>query len=88
MTMCRALTETQFEVFSQFGAETGWLRPMDLGGRNGSNHSAVLAALERRGLVESRQRRGAPGYRGSKVYRLTLAGRTELDRAQTEGTRA
>ena len=83
--LSRPLTETQFEVLCQFGAETGWLRPMDLGGRNGSNHSGVLAALERRGLVESRQRSGAPGYRGSKVYRLTAAGRTELDLALTEG---
>lgn len=79
MTQARPLTEIQFEVFRQFGSETGWLRPMDLGARDGSNHSGVLAALERRGLVESRQRRGTQGHRGSKVYRLTPAGRDELD---------
>ncbi len=50
-----------------------WFRPMDIGGRNGSGHSSLLAQLERKGLVESRQRSG--GVRGSKLYRLTDAGR-------------
>jgi hypothetical protein len=49
---------------------------MDLGGADGTNHSAVLAQLERRGLIESRQR-GAMSYRparGAKLYKLTYTG--------------
>lgn len=82
MSHTRSLTERQIEVLRQFGFEAGWLRPMDLGGRDGSNHSGILARLEGRGLVESRQRSGGDGgarRRGSKVYRLTAAGRSELD---------
>ncbi|SLC72248.1 Uncharacterised protein [Mycobacteroides abscessus subsp. massiliense] len=52
----RALTDNQIEVLLQFGRESGWLRPLDLGGRDGSNHSAILAQLVRRGLVESKVR--------------------------------
>jgi hypothetical protein len=51
-----------------------WQRPLDMGGHDGSSHSAVLAALVRKGLVEKRQRGGLAYYRGSYVYRLTPAG--------------
>lgn len=68
----RPLTENQMEVIQQFGTETRWLRPLDLGGRDGSNHSAVLAQLVRRGLVESKVR--SSGVRGSRLYRITPAG--------------
>lgn len=53
--------------------EDEWVRPMDIGGRNGSNHSALLRQLERDGYVESRAR--STGIRGSKLYRLTPSGR-------------
>jgi DNA-binding MarR family transcriptional regulator len=46
---------------------------MDIGGRNGTHHSALQAQLERKGLVESRTR--SAGIRGSKLYRLTHEGR-------------
>lgn len=72
----RPLTETQLEVLRQFGSEPGWLRPLDLGGSNRSNHSAVLAQLQRRGLVDSKVR--SHGVRGSKLYRITPAGRHAL----------
>lgn len=72
----RPLTENQLEVLRQFGSEPGWLRPLDLGGSNRSNHSAVLAQLQRRGLVESKVR--SHGVRGSKLYRITPAGRHAL----------
>lgn len=53
-----------------------WFRPMDIGARSGTDHSAVLNALVKKGLMESRQRVGPGGKwsRGSKVYRLTSAG--------------
>ncbi|SHW61382.1 Uncharacterised protein [Mycobacteroides abscessus subsp. abscessus] len=73
----RALTDNQTEVLLQFGRESGWLRPLDLGGRDGSNHSAVLAQLVRRGLVESKAR--SYGDRGWKLYRITPAGRSTLE---------
>ena len=72
----RPLTDNQLEVLRQFGSETGWLRPLDLGGSNRSNHSAVLAQLQRRGLVDSKVR--SHGVRGSKLYRITPAGRHAL----------
>ena len=70
----RRLTENQVELLLQFDADIRWLRPLDLGGRDGSNHSAVLAQLVGRGLVESKMR--SPGVRGSKLYRITPAGLT------------
>lgn len=67
------LTALQRDVLEQ--TDTVWLRPMDMGGRDGSQHSAVLAALVRKGLVEKRQRGGhALSARGSYVYRITDAG--------------
>lgn len=54
-----------------------WVRPMDIGGRDGSDLSARLARLVALGLAESRQRRGdgATDYRrGSKLYRINDAG--------------
>lgn len=53
-----------------------WVRPMDIGGSDGSHHSATLKRLIRRGIVE-RKKRGTitnvlmVGIRGSYVYRLT-----------------
>ncbi len=54
-----------------------WFIPMQIGGRNGTDHSSVLAQLERKGLIESRRRANgsARPLRGSKTYRLTDAGR-------------
>ncbi len=69
-----------------------WARPLDVGGGNGSHHSATLAKLEAHGLVQSKQRGwpdpvpGAPEpkwkpgawNRGAKVYRITAKGREAL----------
>ena len=56
----RPLTEEQDDLLAKF-AWAGFrdeerVRPTDLGGRNGSGPSAMLAHLERRGLVQSRSR--------------------------------
>ncbi|KAA1250188.1 MarR family transcriptional regulator [Mycobacterium simiae] len=75
------LTEKQADVLEavqRTGFDEGeWFRPMDIGGRSRTDHSSVLSQLERKGLVESRQRSniGMNPIRGSKVYRLTDAGR-------------
>lgn len=73
----RRLTRPQIGVLRQFGTDSGWVRPRALGGRDRSHHSAVLAQLEVRGLVESKVR--SPGVRGSRLYRLTPAGAAVVD---------
>ena len=74
------LTEAQRDVLWQ--VESNWLRPMDMGGRDGSNHSGILAALVRKGLVE-REQRSACYSRGSYLYRLTDAGRAAREAIRT-----
>jgi hypothetical protein len=68
----------------------GWLRPLDVGGSNGSHHSPTLGALAKKGLVQWKWRgwpdpadgeNSGPGretQRGAKVYRITEAGREAL----------
>lgn len=73
----RRLSLMQEEVLvdfwrGDFGADM-WVRPMDIGGKNNSRRSSVLAQLEQHGLVESRIR--TAGIRNSKLYRLTETGR-------------
>jgi hypothetical protein len=62
-----------------------WVRPMDIGGSDGSRHSHVLAGLVKMGLVERKLRGGSiAGIRGSYVYRLATAMRS-VDLGSTEG---
>lgn len=83
-----ALTPNQLEVLRGMAEQSGmearagrearpWLRPMDIGARDGSHHSATMKRLAARGLL-GRRRRGtlmnALGGRGSFEYRLTAAG--------------
>lgn len=72
----RRLTDLDLETANQMFDDVGEraYRPLDIGGHNGSHHSATLAKLERRGLVASRQR-SAHGSRGSKLYWLTPEGK-------------
>lgn len=63
------LTPRQEEVLNELPDE-GWWRPMDIGGRDGSDHSAVLASLVKKGLAERKHRGGAVHIsRASYVYR-------------------
>lgn len=56
-----------------------WLRPMDIGGRDGSSHSYRLKKLTDLGFVEARQRGSVFAWqRGSKLYTITEAGREKL----------
>ena len=72
------MNEQEREVLGQLrGGE--WLRPMDVGGTDGSHHNRTLARLIKRGFAE-RKRRGTltntlvNGPRGSYRYRITEAG--------------
>ena len=79
------LSERSFELLVHLAAFDLdlWLRPMDLGGTDGSHHSVTLQRLTRRGLVERRRREVPPvadlvelaERRGSWEYRATDAGR-------------
>ena len=82
------LTARDGEVLSELNAAcknymdvTGndWVRPLDCGGSNSSDHSYRLAKLARMGLAEQKQRWGSVRMpRGSKVYRITEAGSAAL----------
>lgn len=65
------------------------IAPLDFGGSNGSHHGKTATKLVKHGFVEHRKR-GAPwgdnrstGYRGSKVYRPTEAGRAAISAWKT-----
>lgn len=66
----------QLGILNELAArvDDGWLRPLDLGGRNGSYHSDTLNQLRRKGLVVGIQRTGMKGLRGSKVYQISAKG--------------
>jgi hypothetical protein len=62
----------------------GWVRPMDLGGKDGSHHSATLAKFVRYGWVHRRLRgghtRAAYSYRATPTGRALLAALTSPSR--------
>jgi hypothetical protein len=73
----RPLTERERDVYGQLTAD--WVRPMDIGGRDSSDHSRVLASLVRKGLVE---RKGSGSYRyRNPTYVAPPPVKTRFDRA-------
>lgn len=74
--MSATLSPREAELLAEvkvMGFDVGeWFRPMDVGGRNGSDHSYVLGRLVAKGYLEARYRTGPGGKwaRGSKKYRL------------------
>jgi len=78
------LVERDLEVLAELEAAcrnhakhdylSGWARPLDCGGSNGSDHSYRLTKLVKAGAAEQKQRMPWAG-RGSKVYRITEAGK-------------
>lgn len=70
------LTEDDRDVLLCLNTE--WLRPMDVGGHDGSHHSRVLAKLARKGLADRARRDSIAnmigGSRGSYIYRLSAEG--------------
>lgn len=69
----RKMTERQFTILRDLDDER-WMRPMDVGGRDASHHSATMAQLVRKGLAERRTR----GSDRSFEYRRTPAGYTAV----------
>lgn len=81
--MTRAPAERDIEVLRELDAAcrnylaiTGddWVRPLDCGGSNGSDHSYRLSKLARFQLAEAKVR--SRGARGSKLYRINASGRS------------
>jgi hypothetical protein len=79
------LTPKQAEVLRAIHAqsrghrERQWLRPMDIGARDASHHSATMKRLAAKGLLDREPRNTLTnvyqlGSRGSYVYRITKAG--------------
>lgn len=87
----REILETLRLMHEESSLPLAWCTPLDIGGHNGSQHSGVLAALARKGLVQFKQRHdsadppwgenGENRYktRGAKLYRITPAGRAALE---------
>lgn len=75
------LTLREQEVLNELDSE--WSRPMDVGGRDGSDHSRVLKSLARKGVIERHRRntlQNAFGSsRGSYMYRI---GSIEMEKRQ------
>lgn len=93
--MKNALNERDMDILAELEAACrnhakhdylgGWARPLDCGGSNSSDHSYRLSKLVKVGAAEAKQRMPWAG-RGSKVYRITEAGRTLLSATKTKGS--
>jgi hypothetical protein len=67
------ISDQQVDVLGSLAAFGGWARPMDIGGRDGSHHSATLSQLARKGLVERKKLHAIYCYNGS-AQRSKLVG--------------
>lgn len=69
-----------------------WVRPMDCGGANGSDHSYRLGRLAKMGLAERKKIYGisSDGSRGCYKYTITAEGQKIIDdmRAERRAARA
>lgn len=65
------------EVLDNLRHQVGWVRPMDVGGKDASHHSRTLAKLVRLGLAERRRRAGwtRPSYLYRAAERAAQAGK-------------
>jgi len=59
------LSARQREVLDILVGYKGWARPMDIGARDGSHHSATLSGLAKRALVERKKLHAIYCYNGS-----------------------
>jgi hypothetical protein len=68
----KRLTARELEVLGDL-PPGDFVRPMDIGGRDGSDHSRVLKSLARKGYVERQRRNSLMNWlessRGSYIYR-------------------
>lgn len=69
----------------EMGDGIRYCTPMDIGGSNGSHHSATLLALSKKGLADRYKFRGF-GPRGSCAYRATDAGVALIAEMQRKDT--
>jgi hypothetical protein len=71
----KPLTEKDREILHELVGQTEagveWVRPMNLGARDGSDHSHRLLKMERYGFVEKKRYGSSRSYQ----YRATIAGR-------------
>lgn len=83
------MTERQFEVLNALYSHRGygrnstgnasWARPMDVGGRDGSHHSATLRALVRGGWALARKSHSIPCWVGETKRRTWVSGEGWLE---------
>jgi len=71
-----ALCDRQRVLLANLVAFGGWARPRDIGGGDGSHHSAMLASLIGKGMAERKERGGRT--RMSYLYRATDLGRSHV----------
>lgn len=79
----RALPESHLWILNDLDYATWvdrrFVRPMDIGGSDGSAHSRILASLKKRGLVEQEVSWGLGRNRRVLRYRITDDGHDEVD---------
>jgi hypothetical protein len=82
----KQLTDRQRDLLGSLAVFGDWARPMDIGARDGSHHTATLRALVKKGLAERRLRGSLLNQiRGSKVYER-LAKMKKRDRSAPRGS--
>lgn len=59
------ISDRQRGVLESLAAYGDWARPMDIGARDGSHHSATLSQLARHGLVDRKKLHAIYCYNGS-----------------------
>lgn len=59
------LSDRQLDVLDSLSGYIGWARPMDIGARDSSHHSATLSGLAKQGLVERKKLHAIYCYNGS-----------------------
>ena len=59
------ISERQLDVLESLAAYGDWARPMDIGARDGSHHSATLGQLARHGLADRKKLHAIYCYYGS-----------------------
>jgi hypothetical protein len=59
------LSDRQLDVLETLAVYGDWARPMDIGARDGSHHSATLSGLAKRGLAEKKKLHAIYCYNGS-----------------------
>ena len=59
------ISSRQLDVLDSLAVFGDWAQPMDIGGRDGSHHSATLSQLACHGLVERKKLHAIYCYNGS-----------------------